>query len=473
MKKSLISSLGFAALVAATALFTSCHKDGLTVSKSIIIYPASAATKSYMNVDGENADFSWKAGDLVYLFNITQGTRLTNTFKADKDGDDAAFKGTAVVCNGDKIALFYPSLSGGTDTLGTHGKVIFDIANQDGTLRSVASSWCRYGHATVSNIADETAVAYMDEEAVSFMGIVKFKFHAPGALTNVTRVCVSDIPTVGLINAYDSPSEAQIDLTYDETGFMDFRGQFDDGVYAGLFAGEYNANFYVTADGKLYEGSATVKVEKEKVITQDVVLSSVNPNTYSLVGGIKWALEDFTYADSTHFNWGVTDPTSKEYCAAVSNTDIEGSLYSNSTATTRRTSFHRSEYGDIVYKATKGKYRMPSYNDWYAVAPLYSSVHNSIPGIKLYWLADGVRIKDETNDQYIDLKFAGYRDNYGKMVNVGTAGYYMSGRSVSASKAWVLYFDYSDIYLTDTEAGKDAQAARKFRKTVIRPVVVE
>lgn len=473
MKKSLISSLGFAALVAASTLFTSCHKDGLTVSKSIVIYPASAATKSYMYEDGDNADFKWKAGDLVYLFNITQGTRLTNTFKADRDGDDAAFKGTAVVCNGDKIALFYPSLSGGTDTLGTHGKVIFDIANQDGTLRSVANNWCRYGHATVSNITDETAVAYMDEEAVSFMGIVKFKFHAPGALTNVTRVCISDIPTVGLIDASDTPSEAQIDLTYDETGFMDFRGKFDDGAYAGLFAGEYNATFYVTADGKLYEGSTSVKVEKEKIVSKEVLLSEVNPDTYALVGGVKWAKENFTYADSTHFNWGVTDPTSTEYCAAISNTDIEGNLYSNSTATTRRTSFHKSEYGDIVYKATKGKLRMPSYNDWYSVVPVRSSTHDTIDGIGYCLMPNEIWIVDDANRQRIELPFSGYRDNHGKMVNVGTAGYYMCGRSASASKAWIFYFDENGLYLTDSEADGDPQVARKFRKAAIRPVVVE
>ncbi|MCR5002853.1 MAG: hypothetical protein K5984_00640 [Bacteroidales bacterium] len=476
MKKSFLSYIGLAATFAASMLLSSCSDDDSSSTKTLTIYPAS--TKSYMYAEDGEAYMKWKAGDLVYLYNMTQDKCITYSIKADKDGDDAAFTGTAYANKGDKIAVVYPNLSNGTDTLGTDGLLMFDLANQDGTVKTLGNVWYKYGWATVTSASDGVATAYFDSEPVSLMGAIKFSFTNGGsALDNVTRVCISDIPTAGEIDVTYSPEDATLDLGYFETGFMDFYGKFDDGAYAGLFAGSYSATFYVTADGKLYEGSATVSPSVGTLKEQTVELDEVSSSSYVTVGGVKWSSENFSLDSQTLFNWGVVGDAvtdTEAYAAAPSATQIQGGLFSDSAASTKLVSYHRSEYGDVVYWATKGKYRMPSYNDWYSVAPTAASVNQGVEGITSTWTSDGMKITEDATGNSITLPACGYSQRGGDVVNSGTAGYYMTGLSVLASKAWLLYFDSTgDIYLTDSEAGGDPQATRKFRASSIRPVVVE
>lgn len=69
-----------------------------------------------------------------------------------------------------------------------------------------------------------------------------------------------------------------------------------------------------------------------------------------------------------HFNWGgITDPFSKDpnsSATAAVGTDISGKLFTDQACTVATTDFGTARYGDLAFWASKGKYRMPTKQDF-------------------------------------------------------------------------------------------------------------
>lgn len=73
-----------------------------------------------------------------------------------------------------------------------------------------------------------------------------------------------------------------------------------------------------------------------------------------------------------HFNFGVCGKNaltySKDVYGNTTKTDISGKMYTDDKFLNETTDFNQAAFGDIAYWATKGKYRLPKYDEIYNLA---------------------------------------------------------------------------------------------------------
>ena len=154
---------------------------------------------------------------------------------------------------------------------------------------------------------------------------------------------------------------------------------------------------------------------------EDIVASS----DYITIAGVKWATgnlwydEDGTTEDGFVNGWsiapnqhycivnstdgpttrdvfnfgGITDPMSHSTCVNITTIpdegfNISGKMFTDATCATTTTNYAEAVYGDIAYYASKGKYRMPTaqeFKDMIAATSSTLATFNDIPGV-YFWI---------------------------------------------------------------------------------------
>lgn len=148
-----------------------------------------------------------------------------------------------------------------------------------------------------------------------------------------------------------------------------------------------------------------------------------------------------------HFNWGVcgTNAISQSACAKYSG-DIAGKMFFDQFCTQQTTDFDAAAYGDIVYWASNGKYRMPTNEEMYKLFSMASYSRGC------YVAADGSQTfgflfkEPENGNRVVETKFQYYTDydlehflflpnagnrqaNSSTILRIGYTGYYWNSYS--------------------------------------------
>jgi len=498
----------FILLLAAVSFLTvSCNeKEKSEAYKTLTVYQS--GTKGDIEIVGDQVLAQWNVNDALAMYNRTRNTVQTNALKAESSESTTSFKGSVYCSTGDDFAVIFPKTA--LDTVGSNSSIFYmDIAHQNGTLKSIGEYvWLRYatGQVTESSIKDNKATGYLNSEFVPLLGLAKISFTCEGQkLSNITRVCLSDINTEATFDAKQSASNPTFTIL-DEKGFIDMTNIKSDDIYVALYPGDSPTNFYVTANGELYEGKGTINTLFNKAVERSFELTKVQSTAYVEVGGVKWATGNFILKDG---NWTISnDPTefiaadkesdtnmdlfvwggvnknatlygqSGDYFLEIkSGNDIEGKLYYDTAGTTREYGYRDAKYGDVIYWATKGKYRMPSYGDFYAIATAQSESIKDIEGIESEFTTmgsvAGYKFTDKTNGNSIFFPAEGYRNVAGDRLGQGTTGRYLSGRSTAASTAYVLYFTKDGVCITDSNVDSTTHLGYKGFGGTLRPVLAQ
>ncbi|MCQ2147446.1 MAG: hypothetical protein MJZ16_08015 [Bacteroidales bacterium] len=480
---------------------TSCDKDKDEIKyKNITIYQTQ--TKSIVSDLDGTVGFEWERGDNLYSYNVTKtkpgGFKLATT----DNTANTAFTGKIDCDKKDEFVIVYPH-----NVVTTVDNVnVIDISSQKGTLESIGeTAWVKVGKGKVTEASrrHETAEGYLYNPMTNILGLAKISFTLDGkSVNNLERVHITNIHSTASIDFKEGGNDAPKVLPANTTGAIDCEEPNKETIYVSLFPGKETANFFVKAGGVLYEGSSNeFSIENNKVTELVVDLAPIPSSDYVVVAGVKWAPANLIYENNTFkiadkeavafaatntkdkdvFNWGVCGTklanSSVDFLEIGEQYNIEGKFYKTSTGDSRSYNMVDAKYGDIVYWATQGKYRLPSYNELYAIAAKVEEKDHNVGGIKREWLTiDGVsgyKITDESNGNSIFLPAAGVRERAGSKKDVGTVGKYFTGRSTGSASAYVLYFDKDDFYLTGDPLGNDYITTLKVLGGSIRPVLAE
>lgn len=148
MKKNILYFYILAVVLFAATAFTACsnsdeHADGLPVNTYTITVNAtkgdaasSAPSNRALSFVGSQLNASWKQGEQVTVYNVTQSTELSGYLTAQSDGASTTLSGTLTgsVSAGDELTLKFLSPN---------------YASQTGTLAYIAAN-CDYATATVT-----------------------------------------------------------------------------------------------------------------------------------------------------------------------------------------------------------------------------------------------------------------------------------------------------------------------------------
>lgn len=481
---------------------TSCEKDKDEIKyKTITIYQT--PTKSVVTDLNGIAEFEWKRGDNMYSYNVTKGVTSTYRISADESSSTTTFSGKIDCDKKDELVLIYPySCVNSVDNM-----TVLDISNQKGTIETIGDgAWIKVGKAQVTEASKrhKTAEGHLYNPMTNILGLTKISFTVDGKKINdLERVHISNVHSTASIDFTEkSGNNPPTVYPANIAGVIDCEEPDKETIYVSMFPGKETPEFFVKAGGVLYEGTSDeFTVENNKVTEIVVALSTIPSSDYIEVGGVKWAPANLVYENGTFkiadkeaiaydaadtknkdvFNWGVSGlsngNSSTDYLGIGEDYNIEGKFYTSSTGDGRTYNIIDAKYGDIVYWATNGKYRLPSYNEFYAIAAKISEPDHKVGGIKTEWTTidgvNGYKVTDETNGNSIFLPAAGERERAGAKRSVGALGKYFTGRSTGSANAYVLHFDKNDFYLTGDPLGDDFTTTLKVLGGSIRPVLAE
>ena len=190
-----------------------------------------------------------------------------------------------------------------------------------------------------------------------------------------------------------------------------------------------------------------------------------------------------------HFNFGVCGKNaltySKDVYGNTTKTDISGKMYTDDKFQNETTDFNQAAFGDIAYWATKGKYRLPKYDEIYNLAQngkwqLGYIVVEDNKRIYGYLVTEpgegdiarvmtfGKELTQEDLSKGLFLPFAGSRyDNTKAVKYAGYGGYYSSSILFEDDK------DYARLLGIDCDGVNPDNGDNCRYGQSIRPVVVE
>ena len=148
MKKTIIKDMKNISLVAimmAATIFAACSGEENIISTqpatgtftlTVNASKGDDADTRVLTLDGTTLKATWKAGDVVTVYNVTRSADHTGSLIAQSDGKSTTLSGTltGTIAVGDNLKLKFLSP---------------DYSSQDGTLAGIASS-CDYAEATVT-----------------------------------------------------------------------------------------------------------------------------------------------------------------------------------------------------------------------------------------------------------------------------------------------------------------------------------
>lgn len=190
-----------------------------------------------------------------------------------------------------------------------------------------------------------------------------------------------------------------------------------------------------------------------------------------------------------HFNFGVCGKNaltySKDVYGNTTKTDISGKMYTDDKFLNETTDFNQAAFGDIAYWATKGKYRLPKYDEIYNLAQngkwqLGYIVVEDNKRIYGYLVTEpgegdfarvmtfGKELTQEDLSKGLFLPFAGSRyDNTKAVKYAGYGGYYSSSILFEDDK------DFARLLGIDSDGVNPDNGDNCRYGQSIRPVVVE
>lgn len=378
------------------AMFAACTSDettseaakGTQVSGFDFSAPqaSSPMTRAKMNSDGT---FIWDKGDKVTIFNFA--THLTSVVEATESGHITHFEGQMWASKGDRISMFYPAINGTTVKQGAgFGQLQLDISHQLGTINDFVNRYFfKFGLGQVDNVSNgKAAVSAKLQELISLCNC-KFTFKVNGQMLMTKSLKITGAPSSATINLNGKLSRQQsAQVIYVEpTTEVQV-------TYTALFPTEGQTEIYTLevqgGDGKTYTVKKQMKLEAGKYYNFNIELETAEEPPYVECDGVKWAKSNFVVLDPCRpwcqssygfykepwssnvtkrcvydtFRWGVIGNDAWNprgyYCPPSGTKEISGKMYTDPQMRCETKDFRKARYGDIVYWATCGKFRLPT-----------------------------------------------------------------------------------------------------------------
>jgi hypothetical protein len=391
---SLLSLLAFPFFVACsdeTADVLSNESSSENAKEGFYLKSASIQTRANISSD---LYFTWEAGDQAVVYNHDLNERSIAT--ADNGGDSTFFYTDAEFSPNQTVTMFFPAPNGKTVLDDEDPRYLnVDLTSQDGSLDSMANqTFFQYGQGSVTSDVKNGAInVYANFTYANTFATVRF-------IDSNTHQAI----TLKSIEVEGATCKGKVDLkaaSLDEAFQVDSDYQ-DHKILISMSTPDTTANFAllptndtlhlafraVSADGDVYVGTHVLAAPKMSYhYTINIVLEEPQQR-----GEVEWAPANFRLYNSCAanspsgygfycrpwqsnltsncvvdlFRWGVIGrgawDTSMDVEApdpADPDIDISGKMFTDKEMTQETTDFSKAKYGDIVYWATRGKWRLP------------------------------------------------------------------------------------------------------------------
>jgi|GEM_PF-626914 len=344
----------------------------------------------------DNARFIWDKGDKVSIFNYA--TYSISTAEAIETGHVTHFQSQMVCKAGDRIAMFYPAINGTTvKESSVFGHLDLNISEQKGMLDYLANYLLfKFGHGSVSSVTGNTArVSAVLYEQTSLCNC-KFIFKQNGQTLPIREMKITGAPSKASINLVTNNSNGDLRPSHSEqTDVINVKPDSPVGLlYTALFPTNKQKETYTITvtgtDGKTYTTKRDMTLEAGKYYNFNIELETAEEPPYVECDGVKWAKSNFVVLDPCRpwcqssygfykepwssnvtkrcvydtFRWGVigNDAWNSRgyYCPPSGTKEISGKMYTDPQMHCETKDFRKARYGDIVYWATCGKFRLPT-----------------------------------------------------------------------------------------------------------------
>lgn len=344
----------------------------------------------------DDKNFIWDVGDKVSIFSYA--TYYISTAEAKESGSITHFEGQMVCKPGDRISMFYPAINGTTVTSSSvFGHLNLNISTQKGTLDYVANNLAfKFGHGSVSSVSGNTAHVSAKLHEQTALCNCKFTFKLNGKTLTVKNIKITGAASRASINLKTDKPDGSLTLYHStETDVVDVKPDaLAEIMYVVLFPTEKQEETYTItitgADGKIYTAKQGMTLEAGKYYDFTLNLGEGEQPPYVECDGVKWAKSNFVVLDPCRpwcqssygfyqkpwssnltkrcvydtFRWGVIGDAAWNpncyYCPPSGNKEISGKMYTDPQMRCETKDFRKARYGDIVYWATCGKFRLPT-----------------------------------------------------------------------------------------------------------------
>lgn len=343
----------------------------------------------------DNKKFIWEQGDKVSIF--SHATYYISTAVAQETGAITHFVGPILGKAGDPISMFYPAINGTTVMRSNvFGVLNLNIETQKGTLDYIANKLAfKFGHGSVSSVSGNTAHVSATLHEQTALCNCKFTFMLNGKTMKVKKMYITGAASRSSINLNTKKPDGDLTLQHStETDKIDITPDAPaDMMYVVLFPTAKKEETYTItvtgADGKSYTSTQKMTLEAGKYYSFTLNLGGEQP-PYIECDGVKWAKSNFVVLDPCRpwcqssygfykrpwssnltkqcvydtFRWGVIGDAAWNpncyYCPPSGNKEISGKMYIDPQMRCETKDFRKARYGDIVYWATCGQYRLPT-----------------------------------------------------------------------------------------------------------------
>lgn len=443
---------------------------------------------------------------------------------------NSCFEGIYAGSESDEISVVFPKQS----YRPADQCIELPLINQNGTIESIANKVYRWGFTSISS-KDKGFVA--DVTLASVMSVLRFNLNHNGSLINnisfiIFKSSKGEFYSKRLLNLRTGSLENGTTTSLLSLSNYKAINNVDGSVYLALFpcAAEITLEIYDVYGNQYIAKVPQTKYVADKVYNYNLDCTQVKEGSavedYVEVCGVQWARGNLFFStnilnsedsfqkhfyiaphqsyyplsktsipgtsctqDSVnimHFNWGICGDNATSHSAyGMLYGDISEKLYLDAKGNQIADNFNNAQYGDIVWWATKGRYRMPTNEEMkllYEKADIQYGHYLTYEGVKIYGLlfttpkTASNRIINRTDRQIYDselnqglfLPAIGYRESKSTtLTGVGRYGYYYS--SCRGDDAMYQFrFKGPNLYWTNTHPSF-GRAIRPVRSTSQNP----
>lgn len=409
------------------ALFTACTNNettettseartqvsGFTISTSQAYDVNLPTTRAKLGTDGR---FFWEKGDKVTIFNFN--TYYTSTAEATEAGASTHFEGKMIAKKGDRIAMFYPAINNETVKQGHFGHLYLDISKQKGTLEDFTNRFFfKFGLGGVDKVSNDIASVYANLQSQVSLCNCKFIFKRNGQTLMTKKLKITGAPSMATLNLNTNNPNGDLQLHHSgQTDIINVEPSSAVAVtHIAMFPTKQEETYTLTVEdgnGKTYNVKQKMMLVAGKFY--NFIIELGNPSTPEPpigCGSVKWAKSNFILCDlcrswnqssygfyrkpwssnaTRHgghkghkghricdtFRWGVIGEAAWNpnchYCPPSGNREISGKMFTDPEMRHETKDFRKARYGDIVYWATCGKFRLPTAEEMTTLFTAYS-----------------------------------------------------------------------------------------------------
>jgi hypothetical protein len=413
MHKNLLSKAALALSVVLMAACSNENAEMLPSSESLqeakgfrfITSQESVGTRATLS---EDLVFSWEPGDSALVHNFSRNVNGIAT--ASVENGSTYFDGAFDFTKGEKISLFFPAPDGKIVSYDSDPKYLdVNLTQQEGTRWSMANkSLLEYGVGSVIGTFDGLENVTAHVRYANSLFIVKMMDVKSGTPIRMKHLEITGGTTKGRIyleaDSADQCFQADEDYATEPT-YVNLPTA-DTVCYVAMLptkdtlsltirVTDENEKTYV--DHAKIEGIENSRVYRVNLSNETVeptwapgnfyVCNPCRPNSPCSYAFYCQPWESNLYKCKQHyelFRWGVLgrgawDATVyvPDPCPADPNIDISGKMYTDRQMTHETTNFCEARYGDIVYWASRGKWRIPTQAELSALMNDSSTIYGS------------------------------------------------------------------------------------------------